>query len=391
MIVQYNKIPPEHRTLIRSIETKVYVGYVRYLLMKRWPFDRVRKELMRLGLAWDDQDDYEVYFQEVLYPVINKFNLSKYYKVYKFGMKDTTLTYSKTFGLSEKDRFAFVDLLKHLEIDQFFADEIVSHYNGLQNLPNHPDTGESIISRDKPVDLVELLQNPRRHVIENLLVQGYTPKQIVNHLAERYDMELKPEEIKVYAKSFFNIKRQDIQRLIDSLQDEKEALEKRLLEIRSKSPEDFSFGERHEVLSSMSGKIEHISQMVRKLSSVHTSATYNAALLEVTEMREMFQDVLVRSHRRYRYMDERTEDEVVNPLKSIAEMMGKAADKIIGIDDLLSQKATKSINEEMLEVIMPTLDRIEQEEREAQFAYRKATKSGADDYDDDDDEIIGLD
>lgn len=390
MIVQYNKIAPEHRTLVKSIESKAYIGYIRYLLLKRWPFERVRKELMRLGLAWNDQEDFETYFREVLYPLIQKFGLTKYYKKYRFGMTGETLTFENTFGRSEKDRVSFADLLKQLEIEQFFADEIMVYYGGSHNIPNHPQTGEPLISRERPVDLVELLQNPKRHKIEQLLVEGYSPKQIADHLFQRYDIELTPNEIKVYAKSFFNVRRQDIQRLIDSLQQEKDDLESRLIEVRRKSTSDFSFGERFEVISAMTGKIEQVNEMIRKLSGVHTGAAYNAAVLETSDMREMFKDVMTRAHRRFREMDERTEDDVVTPLKNVMDMMVKATDKILGIEEVLNQKQTKSINEEMLEVIMPTLDRIEREEREAQHAYTEALKNKSDD-DDDEDEIIGFD
>lgn len=389
MIVKYNKVSPEHRSLIRSIESKSYVGYIRYLLLKRWPYERVRKELMRMGLAWNDQEDCEVYFQEVLYPLIQKFKVEKYYKKYRFGMKDETLMVGNTFGASEIDRIAFIDLVKMLEIEQFFAEEIVNFYGGMLNIPSHPQTGEPLIPRERPTDLLELLQNPRRHTIESLLVEGYTPKQISEHLFQRYDMEVTPLEIKTYAKSFFNVKRHDIQRLLDSLVDEKDALDEKLFEVKRRPPDDFSYGERFEIVSAISSKIRELNAMIKKLSGVHLGATFNAAVLEVTDIREMFKDVMVRAHRRYRELDERTEDEIVQPLNSIVNMMAKATDKIIGIDDVLNQKATKSINEEMLEVIMPTLDRIEKEEKEAMFLYKETTKS--DDDEDDNDSIIGLD
>jgi hypothetical protein len=388
VIVQYNKITPKHRSLVRVIESKAYIGYIRYLLLKRWPFERVKKELMRLGLAWNEQPDFEIYFKEVLIPAITKAGLLKYYKKYKSGMKDETLTFQDTFENSDKDRISFVELIQQLDAEHFFAEEIVNYYGGTINIPNHPLTGEPLISREKPVDLVALLQNPKRYLIEQLLVEGYSPKQISEHLFQRFDMELFPNEIKVYAKSFFNVKRQDISRLIDNLQVEKDDLERKIAEIKRRSPQDFSFGERFEILSTMNEKIEELSKMIRKLNGVHSGTAFNAAVLEVTDMREIFKDVIVRAHRRFREMDERTEDEVVAPLKSVLDMMAKATDKILGIDDVLNQKTNKTINEEMLEVIMPTLDRIAQEERESMYNYKDGSKN----YDEEDnDAIIGFD
>ena len=384
MIVQFNKITPNHRDVVRKMEAKAYIGYIRYLLIKRWSFERVRKELMRLGLAWDEKRDFEIYFQEVLYPIIRKYKIQQYYKLYRFGLSDEMLT-MRTFKGNEMERITFIEMIKKLEIEQFFAEEIIHHYGGSHNLPNHPETGEKILSDEQPVDLVEILQNEKRYVIEQLLVEGYSPQQITDHLERRYDIEMSPEQINVYAKSFFDVKKQDVTRLLDSLHTEKETLENHLMELKSKAPGEVSIGERFEIVSNISDKINRISTMIKKLSSVHTGAAFNSAVLDVTDMREMFKDVMVRSHKRFRDMDERTEDDIISPLNTIVAMMAKATDKILSIEEVLSQKTTKSINEEMLEVITPTLDRIEQEEREAMFAYRQSNSK-----EEDDDDIIGF-
>ena len=104
-------------------------------------------------------------------------------------------------------------------------------------------------------------------------------------------------------------------------------------------------------------------------------------------MREMFTDVMTRAHKRFRDMDERTEDEVIVPLNSLVNMMAKATDKILGLDEIINQTSTKSISEEMLDVIMPTLERIEREERDAHFTYKNLEQKP----ESEDDEILGFD
>ncbi|MGG4438245.1 hypothetical protein AAXE64_27220 [Priestia megaterium] len=386
MIVQYNKITPEHRSLVRSIESKSYVNYIRYLLLKRWPFERIKQELMRLGLAWDDKESYDIYFSEVLYPRLKKTQLSKYYKSYHLKLPCDTLTITSTFVESESDRIAFIDLLKSLGLEQFFAEEIVDHYQGLSNIPTHPSTGELLIE-EKPVDLVEVLQNPKRHVIERSLVDGYSPEQISDYLYQMYELEVTPQEIKMYAKSFFNVTRQDIHRLVENLQNEKADLEKRLTEMRHMPAAEFSFGERYEVLSTMKNKITQLGDMIKRLSSMHTNTSFNAAVLETTDMRDAFKDVFTRTYRRYRDLDERTEDEVVKSLNTVVNMMTKVTDKILSIDDVLSQKVSKSVNEQIIEAVMPTLERIEEEEREAMYAFKQANLQAQNDSEDDSDHI----
>lgn len=392
MITQYNKITPEHRNVVRSIETKSHVSYIRYLLLKRWPYDRLRRELMRLGLTCPEKEDLVIYFLEVLSPKIKDCKLGKYYTKYQQDLDDSILFYSSTFKNSETDRVSFIDLLNLFEVTQFFAEEIAEHYGSYTEIPTHPTTGEPLIPKEKPVDLVEILQNPKRHVIESLLLEGYSPKQISDHLSMRFDMELSANEIKTYAKSFFDVKRQDIQRLLDSLHSEKENLENQLHEIKRRPKSDFSFGERFELISVTKEKLEQLNKNISKLSNIHTSAAFNSAVLEVSDMREIFSDIMVRAHKRFRDMDERTEDDVVAPLNNLVNMMAKATDKILTVNEILSQTATKSVNEEMLEIIQPTLERIEREEKEAMYAYKKTYEGDSEDMESEEEiDIIGYD
>ena len=137
----------------------------------------------------------------------------------------------------------------------------------------------------------------------------------------------------------------------------------------------------------MKKKITELGDMIRRLSSMHTNTSFNAAVLETTDMRDAFKDVFTRTYRRYRDLDERTEDEVVKSLNTVVNMMTKVTDKILSIDDVLSQKVSKSVNEQIIEAVMPTLERIEEEEREAMYAFKQANLNANNDSEDDSDDI----
>lgn len=394
MIIQYNKVSPEHRSLVRSIQSKSYSGYIRFLLIKRLPYDGVKKELLRLGLSWNEQEEYKIYFQQVLLPIIKQFRLLKYYRTYQYGLKGERLTFKKTFGTSEKDRIQFINMCQLLEIDQFFTQEIVNHYGGMKNIPNDPATGKPLIKLEAPVDLVGILQNPKRHVIERLLLDGYTPKQISSHLDLRFDMILTPEEIKAYAKSFFNVQRADMERLVEAFQEEKIALQEKVKEIKAQDPGEFTFGEQYEALSALNTKITQIDQSIKRLSKVHTDVSFNAGTLEAADVREMFTDVLARVHKRFRRMDERTEDSVVAPLNMLVGMMDRSTNNILKIDGILSDEVSKSIQEEIADVYTPHIDRLEEEKREAFYTYKEVLKESEKERqyeEEDENDIIGFD
>ena len=394
MIVHYNKVDPKHRSLVRSIQSKGYSGYIRYLLVKRMSCDRIRKELLRLGLSWNERDEYIIYFREVMYPLVKKYKLTKYYKTYQYGLSGDTLTFRETFQTSETDRANFIDLCRELEIDDFIVEEVFDYYGGRQNLPNHPSTGKPLIENERPIDLVGILQNPKRHVIERLLLDGYSHKQISGHLFQRYDMDLPAEEIKVYAKNFYNVQRTDMERTIDLLQEEKANLENQLREVRDKKSADFTVGERYETLSVLTNKITQLDSSIKRLSGVHTDLAFSAGALEIADVKEMWTDVMVRAHRRFREMDDRTEDEVVQPLNTLASMMDRSTNNILKVDGILNQEQSKSIQEEIAEVYMPTLDRLEQEKNEAFYEYKKHIKQSEQErtYEEEDElDILGYD
>ena len=221
-----------------------------------------------------------------------------------------------------------------------------------------------------------------------MLLDGQSHKQISSFLFQRYDAILEADEIKAYARTFFNYQRADIARLIDTLQDEKQFLEQQVFETKKMPPEEFTPGERYERLAILNSKITELSNNIKRLSQVHTNSTLNAAVLEASGMREMFGDVMIRAHRRFRALDDRTEDAVIIPMNNVVNMMKTATDKILQMDAILSQESSKTIQEEILENVMPNLERIEEENKEAMYAYQKVYEDVEEE--DEDDGIIGF-
>lgn len=391
MLIRYNKLDDYSRDRIRFLENKGHVGYIRYLLMRRIPLSQISSELLRLGLSGAEEEDYLLYFEKALYPVIQKYKLTSFYRSYLKDKEKERLSFTTTFKKSEVSRKAFCECIKDMEIDHFFSREIVNYYNGAANVPLIEETNEPIIMTEKVPDWTEMLNHPKRHVIDGMLVDGKTSKMIASYLDEKYDVQMPPAFIGMYAKAFFRVQRRDLERTIDDLSTEKEKLEQSLKVIKEADEIQMTIGEKSAAIATTKTKISQLDTQIKKLSGHYSEAAYNEGVLEFAQMREMFADVMVRTHKRFVIIDDRNDDDGIGNLNTIVSMMGKATDKILSLENTMKDNSKKTIVEEMLEVTIPSLERIEEEERQAKEEYKEILYAHANDDDEDDDEIIGMD
>lgn len=385
MLIRYNKFDEETRNIIRLLESKGHIGYVRYLMARRIPYKHITNELLSLGLSGDDESNFALYFETVLYPVLQKYKLATYYKKYLNDKETERLNFQKTFGKSDLHRKNFCLFVTEIEADCFFSDEIKDYYGSTGNIPLDED-GKRVISTVKVPNWAEMLNHPKRHVIEGMLIDGKTPAMISDYLDKIYDIQLSASDIQLYAQAFFKTKRRDLERTIEDLENEKTYLKESLQSIKSLDDSKMTIGEKSSAVAKLKIKIEELDTQIKKLTSHYSNAAYNEGILEYAQMREMFADVMKRSHKRFIIMDERTEDEVVNPLNTIVSMMSKASDKILSLDGVIKDNTKKSVVDEMLEVVMPSVERIAEEERQAREEYERVYGAPSND-----DEILGLD
>jgi hypothetical protein len=353
--------------------------------MLRTPVTAINVELTRLGLSGGTDKQYGHYFDFVLYPLIVKYKLARHYKRYLHHKKDKLIDFTETFGSNDMSRTFFCEMIKETETEVFFSHQITKYYG--KNIPLDMN-GESLFPNINKTDVTAVLLHDKRHVVDGMLAEGFSPAKVSQGLEERYDIEIKPTVIADYAKSFMNLQRKELEVIIAEIQEERESFQEQLDFVRE-NPEEFSVGERVTVISSLRDKIAALDHKVRGLQSAHSTTSYGEGIMEYSHMREIFTDIMQRSHRRYKRIDERTEDAVIDPLNKLVGMMVKAADKMISIDNVMNETVKKSITDEMLEVIVPTLDRVEEEERAARAEYMKmwAPETG----EPQDDEILGDD
>lgn len=367
MIVNFHGIPKEHRDDVRYVNSKGHAPYIRYLLLTRFPVSKIHDELLKLGLRPVTERQAKSYFKHALLPFIKEAGLMKYYKKYdKYG-KDERLTIDVTFLRSETDRESFVsELIPSTQTQPFFYEEVRSFY-GPSSIPTTKN-GTSVFSI-RYTGWEEILISPKRHVIDNFLLEGRSYKEISEHLSATFNIRLEAEAIGSYAEGFMNARVYDLARVIEDLENQLAEVSESIK--YTASNHKLSHGERVTVISRLKKSEELLKAKVNRMKSLHNTGAFSSAVLEYANIRDILADVLQRSHRRFVMMDSRTDDDVIPSLTRIASTVDRMASRIIDVDEVASGVEKRSVTEEMIEIITPTLDRMEEEEREAVRAYEE--------------------
>lgn len=388
MYIRYSQFDEAIREKIRYVERRGHVGYIRYLMTRRFSHDALNRELLRLGLSPVPEEHLACYFEKVVYPEINRFRLKGFYARHFRGEKVSELTLY-TFGKDDEARRRYLLLTRALHIDFFIVGEARDFY-GSPDLFPLDDEGNHAISTERVPEWEHVLNYERRHIIDGLLIDGKTPEMIVDYFADVYgDDSLDPDGIMFYKKAFFNVGRQDLAKTIERLDEDLKQIESELRDIRD-GTRKMTIAERTMVIAGLQTKKQHITDQVKRLSGHYSDAAFSYGVLEATNLREMFADITQRTYQRYIMNDHRQDVEVIAPLNTLVGMLSRTSDQILKIDDVLTNRSKKTVVEEMLDVVNPSMERIEREQREAMKQYEATYRANSADVVEGDG-IIGFD
>lgn len=389
MYIRYSQFDEETREQIRFVERRGHVGYIRFLLTRRFSTDALNRELLRLGLSPVPEEHLARYFEKVIYPEVVRLRLKGYYYRMLRGDKVDELTLY-TFGKDDEARRRYLMLTKALQVDFFISGEARDFYGSPELFPLD-DAGELVITDERVPAWEDVLNYERRHVIDGLLIDGKTPRMIVDYFSDVYgDDSLDEGGIGFYKKAFFNVERQDLSKTIERLDEDVRQIDEELRNIRD-GTRKMTLAERTMVTAGLRTKRQHLMDQIKRLSGHYSDAAFSYGVLEATNLREMFADITQRTYQRYIMNDHRQDVDVIAPLNTLVGMLTRTSDQILKLDDVLANRSKKTVVEEMLDVIQPSIERIEQEQREAQKQYESTYRATEDVAEEEGDGIIGFD
>lgn len=384
MIIRYHTIEnEEQRDIVKQINSCGHAAYIAYMMLKRYNFEKINEELTYINLETFSKKSLQIYFRHALAPLLRKYGMYNHYQRYEHQSNDLQeFEISKNFLHDDDGRKNYIKyIIKETQTSVFFIKEIKEHFKG--RLPR--ENGKPIID-DTPGDYMEVLTHSQRHQIDNFLSHGRDAKEIVEHLKAIGASPLNNEDIEAYRKGFLNASSLSITDMITDLQNQLNTVEANLRMMRQNNR--MTIGKKTASIKNLTLQKKQLETKISKMQSMYASNAFGSAVIEYNDMRDMFADALQRSHKRFVKADRRTEDAAVDVMHKLLAMMDKSTHRILDLDGVMSAVQTKSISDEMLEIIKPNLERLEEEERKSIKMYE--SQIHLDEYDEAED-IIGLD
>ena len=370
--INYAKIDSRIANLVRDMEAKPHIRYIRYLLSKRYSPAYIKQELRQAGLSAPHEEALTKYYLAVMDPLVKQLKLTPIYAEYKkkLTIKNSRrapgaftrelLNYKLEFSKEVDLQAAFHKFIRYFEIDDMWKKEILKYHGKIDNLPVGED-GNRILRGDwKDLNYEKVLSCPKRHTIDQLLLEHISDIRIVDHLQKQCNIKnISPADIHGYRKIFFNIQVVSTEQTIMALEYERDSLKQFVNDLDDKiSGDDMSLSERIFTREKSMERINELDDSIRSFQAMHTDAVADAAYNDSIAIHSMFMDVMKRAHSRFIKLDSDSSRDAVDPLLKIATMMIKTHDKVDSIEksDSWQKSSDMSSQEWMLQLYKESVE-----------------------------------
>lgn len=349
MKISYENLDPKYRRTIELIENKPHVRYIRYLLSKKYSPIAIKKELQKLGLSAPHEKPLSVYYLAIMDPVIKAAGLAPLYADYKNKLirakskrgeyAKCLLNYRLALGEDLDGQVKFCKMIKVLEIDSLWCQEIYRFHGSAINMPID-ELGNRILNtttstRGKGA-VEKILLFDKRYLIDKLLLENVSIDRISKYCRDNLKFTVYDHDIKLYKLMFFSIQTQTIEDKIKSLSSEKNSLNILIKDVEEALGDyaELSMGERITLIEQTKKRVNELSDNIKGLNMLYTNAATSMASINEESFQDMFADVVSRAYKRFSQLDNYKDRDVVDPLFKTARMMSFAHDKVEAIKAL---------------------------------------------------------
>lgn len=376
-LVDYSKIDSRVVGAIKAIEDKPHVRFIRYLLIKRFSPRVIKQELFSLGLSAPHEPNLVRYYLTVIDPMIKKLGLSPLYADYKNkilssegkqstprGFSKDILNYRLHIGDNPDLQVAFCYLIKVLDIDILWSDEIFKFHGSLERMPTDR-TGKRIIDPKTVKRLPDKIVGcPQRKIIDKLILENVPDSRIARYCKENLRIPVYEYDVHMYKKIFFNVKHREIDEKIDALEVEKESLKNFLYDLDNTAIyKDIEMGEKNLLRKQAQERMSELDENIQTLSVMFNDLTAKVAQNDLSDCESIFTDILARGYNRFVSLDQYSDRDVVDCLVKSFKIVASAHDKLEAIK-MSKSAGDKHVNMNIMELQRRRLEEIDKEERE---------------------------
>ena len=382
---------------ISIIESKPHMLYIRYLLTKKLSFRFINNELYRLGLSATSEKTLADYYMSVIDPVVRKYSLSKLYQDYKKlatniitkgkadGAEVETLNYKLEISKNEDLSSKFCMMVKSLDLGKVWTSEIYqAHGSNIENMPTDGDGVRILditILSAKTVDKV--LVSEHRSLIEEMILEGIPDVRIEKYCTSKLKTKISAAEISVYRSVFFNMKLNSLEKSIEVLKGEKNALTAVLKDLNRGVGrfKDEELGVKKVYRDMLQKRINDIQVLLKSFQMAHTDATFQRGAFDLNEAERMFTEIMSKAYDRFNELEKHHDRDVPSVQAQVMRIMSMAYDKAMDAKERMPKGGDKATNMQFGELYKQRLSEIHASNREqANEALRAA---GFEPFDDD--------
>lgn len=342
MKINFDKIDPKIRRTVESIEGKPHVKYIRYLLTKRFSPSLIKQELRKMGLSSSHEQNLTAYYLAVIDPIIKYCGLSYLYADYKSkllsknkvnGFSKDILNYRLHLDGDLDGQVKFCQLVKYLELEDLWIGEIYKTHGSATNMPVDELGNRILNSTTSYRNHDKILLSDKRYLVDKLILENVPDNRISKMCKEQLKLNVNDYDIASYKRVFFNVKTQNIEEKIVSLEGEKNSLKLLLSDIRGGSSEfdEMTMGDRTTLISRTEQRIKELEDSIKTLNSMYSEFASKIAQYNNNDFESMFAEIARTAFVRYKKLDNYSDRDVVDPLFKVAKMMGYAYDKMSDI------------------------------------------------------------
>jgi len=341
--------------VIKFMEGKPHIKYVRYLLSKKIPLCPLRTELWRLGLSAPSLDHLKIYFLSVVWTLATDLGVSAYYKDYhdKLMSGDSRvnpiLNFDITFEKDEVARLQFCKLVRSLEIEEMWSREITRFYGGIHNIPQD-ETGERAIKVYNTRNLEPILTCSKRYIIDKLLLEEVSIPRIVAYMKEKHNVTVEESSLYSYFKYFFNFQRHSLEKLLDQLNSEKTSIESESEIINNN--DELSLGDKMSIQRQYDARVLFLVESIRELTARYSDLTYAQGVSESLDIKNMIEDMVSRGYRRFKQLDSQPDRDVVKPITEIGKMIFTAVEKLQSMDEIEHKRKSTTSDKSVTDIMV---------------------------------------
>jgi len=342
--VNIQDLPDECKHTILTMEKLGHLKYLRYLLSKRYPPLPLIMELKKLGLSSPQEDMLIVYFNNVIWPAVEKFGLKGFYGEYKANINNkkkirtnkSVLNFRIDVAPNVDSQVNFLKFIFYLDVDNLWMSEVKRYYGSSSNFPVDENGDRLLVSSFGSATATsytfeKIVQHPKRYMIDKMILEDVPDTRISEWVKRELNMSLSVADITLYRISFFNIRAFSIEEKIKMLEKEQKYFEQTLKDLDRENaslPEQMTSGEKLGLIRAAELRIAEIKDNILTLNSRYNNTVNGILNQDSEDVVTMVETMIRKTYDKFSEVSQTHDPSAISPMYTLTRSFCLLTDKL---------------------------------------------------------------